>query len=99
MLVDRASIQEHIYGRTGVATRNWLNAPARYRSPNQKWEFDVEKAAKVLEDAGWKKGSDGIRAKDGKKLKFVFQTATNAPRQKTQAVVKQRRRRRASTWS
>jgi peptide/nickel transport system substrate-binding protein len=89
MLVDRASIQEHIYGRTGVATRNWLNAPARYRSPNQKWEYDVERAAKVLEDAGWKKGPDGIRAKDGKKLKFVFQTATNAPRQKTQAVVKQ----------
>ena len=30
-----------------------------------------------------------IRAKDGKKLKLVFQTAINAPRQKTQAVVKQ----------
>jgi peptide/nickel transport system substrate-binding protein len=89
MLVDRAAIQEHIYGRTGVATRNWLNAPTRYRSPNQKFEFDVDKANKVLEDAGWKKGADGIRAKDGKKLKYVFQTATNAPRQKTQAVVKQ----------
>ena len=38
---------------------------------------------------GWKKGADGIRAKDGKKLKFVFQTSTNTPRQKTQAIVKQ----------
>ena len=39
--------------------------------------------------AGWKKGSDGIREKDGKKLKFVYQTSINTPRQKTQAIVKQ----------
>ena len=89
LLVDRASMQEHIYGRTGIATRNFLANPARFRSPNQKWEYDIDKANKVLEDAGWKKGSDGIRAKDGKKLKFVYQTSINAPRQKCQAVVKQ----------
>jgi peptide/nickel transport system substrate-binding protein len=38
---------------------------------------------------GWKRGPDGIRVKDGKKLKLVFQTSINAPRQKTQAIVKQ----------
>jgi peptide/nickel transport system substrate-binding protein len=89
MLIDRASVQEHIYGRTGVATGNFLNNPERVRSKNTKWEFNIEKANKVLEDAGWKKGSDGIRAKDGKKLKFVYQTSINTPRQKTQAIVKQ----------
>jgi peptide/nickel transport system substrate-binding protein len=89
MLVDRASVQEHIYGRTGVATGNFLNNPERVRSKNTKWEFNIEKANKLLEDAGWKKGSDGIRAKDGKKLKFVYQTSINTPRQKTQAIVKQ----------
>src|SRR6516164_7011792 len=31
-LVDRQSIQEYIYGRTGVATGNFLNNPPRYRS-------------------------------------------------------------------
>ena len=30
-----------------------------------------------------------IRAKDGKPLKFAFQTSINAPRQKNQAVIKQ----------
>ena len=35
------------------------------------------------------RGADGIRAKDGKKLKFVYQTSINQPRQKTQAIVKQ----------
>jgi peptide/nickel transport system substrate-binding protein len=89
MLVDRASMQEHIYGRTGIATRNFLANPPRFRSPQQKWEYDIDKASKVLDDAGWKKGSDGIREKGGKKLKFVYQTSINAPRQKCQAVVKQ----------
>jgi peptide/nickel transport system substrate-binding protein len=34
-------------------------------------------------------GSDGIREKDGKKLKLLYQTSINGPRQKTQAIVKQ----------
>jgi peptide/nickel transport system substrate-binding protein len=89
MLVDRASVEQHIYGRTGVATANFLNNPERFRSKTMKWEFNIEKANQILEDAGWKKGSDGIRAKDGKKLKFVYQTSINTPRQKTQAIVKQ----------
>jgi peptide/nickel transport system substrate-binding protein len=89
LLVDRASIQAHIYGRTGVATGNFINSPERFVSKNTKWEFNVEKANQLLDEAGWSRGPDGIRAKDGKKLKIVFQTSINAPRQKTQAIVKQ----------
>jgi peptide/nickel transport system substrate-binding protein len=89
LLVDRGSVHEHIYGRTGVATANFLNNPERYRSKSTKWTFDVAKASEILEAGGWKKGSDGIRAKDGKRLKLVYQTSINAPRQKTQAIVKQ----------
>jgi peptide/nickel transport system substrate-binding protein len=89
MLVDRASVEGHIYGRTGVATGNFLNAPERFRSKNTKWEFNIDKASEILEEAGWKKGPDGIRAKDGKKLKILFQTSINTPRQKTQAIIKQ----------
>jgi peptide/nickel transport system substrate-binding protein len=89
LLVDRASVQEQIYGRTGIATANFLNAPSRFQSKNTKFEFNLEKANKILDDAGWKRGPDGIRAKDGKKLKMVYQTSINAPRQKTQAIVKQ----------
>jgi len=89
LLVDRGSVQEEIYGRTGIATANFVNAPARFVSKNTKWEFNVEKANQLLEAAGWKRGTDGIRAKDGKKLKFVYQTSVNPPRQKTQQIVKQ----------
>ena len=89
LLVDRGSVQEEIYGRTGIATANFLNAPSRFVSKNTKFEFNVDKANQILESAGWKRGGDGIRAKDGKKLKFVYQTSINAPRQKTQQIVKQ----------
>jgi peptide/nickel transport system substrate-binding protein len=89
LLVDRGAVQEQIYGRTGIATANFLNQPSRFASKSTKWEFNADKAAQILEAAGWKKGSDGIRAKDGKKLKLVYQTSINAPRQKTQQIVKQ----------
>jgi len=89
LLVDRASIQEEIYGRLGQSSANFLNAPARFRSQNMKWEFNVDKANQILESAGWRRGSDGTRAKDGKKLKMVYQTSTNPERQKTQQIVKQ----------
>ena len=89
LLVDRKSVQDYIYGRTGIATGNFLNNPEKVRSKNTKWEFNVDKANQVLEAGGWKRGPDGIRAKDGKKLSFVYQTSINAPRQKNQAVVKQ----------
>ncbi|MCA0400541.1 MAG: peptide ABC transporter substrate-binding protein [Proteobacteria bacterium] len=89
MLVDRKAVQEHIYGRAGIVTANYLNNPPEFNSKNTAWEFNIEKATKLLDDAGWKPGSDGIRVKDGKRLKLVYQTSTNAQRQKTQAIVKQ----------
>jgi len=89
LLVDRKAVEDHIYGRTGIATANFLNNPARFRSPNTKFEFNIDKANALLDAAGWKRGADGIREKNGIKLKLGFQTSINQPRQKTQAIVKQ----------
>lgn len=35
-------------------------------------KYDMEKSKKLLDDAGWKAGKDGIREKDGKKLTIVY---------------------------
>ena len=88
MLLDRKGVQEVIYGRGAITTANFLNNPPRFRSPNTKYEFNIDKAVQVLESAGWKKGADGIRAKGNVKLKFVFQTSVSQPRQKCQAIFK-----------
>jgi peptide/nickel transport system substrate-binding protein len=89
LLVDRDSVKKAIYGRAGRTTANYLNGPEKFVSKNTSWEFNIEKASKMLDDAGWKLGADGIREKDGKKFKLLYQTSTNGPRQKTQAIVKQ----------
>ena len=89
LLIDRDSIQKFIYGRAGAATASFVNEPKQFKSTKLKYEFNIDKANKILDEAGWKKGSDGIREKDGKKLKYVFQTSINAPRQKVQAIIKQ----------
>jgi peptide/nickel transport system substrate-binding protein len=88
LCIDRQGIQQFVYGRTVVATPNIVHNPARFRSPNLKPEFNPDKAAAVLEAAGWKRGADGIREKDGRKLKLLYQTSVNGPRQKVQTVVK-----------
>ena len=89
LLIDRNALEQFIYGRGGPATANFLNNPPRFRSPNMRWEFSIQKANEILDAAGWARGRDGIRAKDGVRLRFVFQTSVNAPRQRTQAIYKQ----------
>ena len=88
LLIDRKGIAEVIYGRGAISTSNFLNNPPRFRSPNTKYEFNIDKAIALLEGAGWKKGADGIRAKGNVKLKFVYQTSVSGPRQKCQAIIK-----------
>jgi len=76
LLVDRAPSRADLR-RTGIATANFVNAPpaSPRRTPSG---VQPDKAAQILEAAGWKKGADGIRAKDGVKLKMVYQTSINA---------------------
>jgi peptide/nickel transport system substrate-binding protein len=86
--VDRRTVAEQFYGPAGQPTSNYITAPPRYVSPNTSWEFDLKKAAELLDQAGWKRGSDGMRVKDGQRMKLVYQTSINPIRQKTQAIVK-----------
>ncbi|NGM20381.1 peptide ABC transporter substrate-binding protein [Roseomonas stagni] len=88
-LCDKNSLQQFIYGRAGKATPNFLNNPPRYRSEAMRSEFSIQKANEVLDAAGWVRGRDGIRAKGNVRLRFVYQTSVNAPRQRTQALIKQ----------
>lgn len=90
LAIDRDIIDEAGYGEAGQPTCNILPAPDIYKSTNVDWclKQDVEAANKLLDDAGWAMGSDGIRAKDGYKLSFLYQTSTNSVRQATQALVK-----------
>lgn len=53
-------------------------------------EFDLGKANQLLDEAGWVKGADGIREKDGTKLSFTICTnAGNITREQIEQVLQQ----------
>ena len=75
----------------GRATCNVVPAPEIYASKANDGCLvqDMEGARKLLDEAGWMPGSDGIRQKDGVRLSILYQTSTNAVRQDFQALIKQ----------
>jgi peptide/nickel transport system substrate-binding protein len=86
--IDRKAIATQLYGASGSPTCNIVVVPADLNSPNTKCDRDVEGAKKLLADAGFTPGSDGILQKDGKPLKLLYQTTVNQVRQGAQAIVK-----------
>jgi peptide/nickel transport system substrate-binding protein len=55
------------------------------------FHYDAAKAKSLLEGDGWKLGSDGIFAKNGKRLSLEFKTtAGNKGREDTQALLKEK---------
>jgi peptide/nickel transport system substrate-binding protein len=86
--VPREVIATEFYGEGQPPTANILTGLESFESPNTSWEFNLEKAAQILDEAGWAMEGD-VRAKDGVELKIVYATSVNTVRQKTQAVVKQ----------
>ncbi len=91
MAIDRNLLVEIGYGRAGRPMCNIVPAPDIYASDNTDClTQDAEGAKALLENAGWvDTNGDGVREKDGRKLKLLYQTSTNAVRQDFQALVKQ----------
>lgn len=90
MSANRAAVAEQLYGKPGGET--YCNVIVFPRSKNTDsfdvCKYDLAAAEKVLQDNGWVKGTDGVRAKGGVKLVINYQTSTNAARQKTQEILK-----------
>jgi peptide/nickel transport system substrate-binding protein len=90
LAVDRDTIAERLYGPAGQGTANFLVAPSGLNSPNTDYEFNLEKAATLLDEAGWQDtNGNGIRDKESQEMKVLFITSVNPVRQKTQEIIKQ----------
>ncbi len=86
--VDRALIAGQLYGDETLVPSNNLTGIEFYDSPNTTWEFNSEKAAQLLEEAGWVLDGN-VRKKDGVELTLEILASVNTVRQKTQAILKQ----------
>ena len=91
MAIDRGRIAEQLYGPGGSPTCNIVAAPKHYASSDNDGclKQNIAGAKALLDEAGWLPGSDGIRQKDGTRLKILYQTSTNSVRQKTQKLIQQ----------
>jgi peptide/nickel transport system substrate-binding protein len=91
LAIDRNTIATQLYGTGGKPTCNVLPAPAIYVSTanDECLTQNIDEANRILDEAGWVRGADGVRAKDGVRLSILYQTSTNSVRQSTQALVKQ----------
>ena len=88
LAMDRQTIVEQLYGKTGEVALVFAYTPSRYVPAGLSFKKDAAKANQLLDEAGWVKGSDGVRAKGGKRMKVLYQTSVNKLRQDTQAVIK-----------
>jgi len=91
LAIDRQILVDAGYGQAGKISCNVLPAPAIYASTaNDECKTqNIAEANKLLDAAGWKRGSDGIRQKDGVRISILYQTSTNSVRQATQAFIKE----------
>lgn len=83
---DRKTIAA-LYGSTGQPTEHILVSPPQYKSDKVFYEFNLDKAAALLNEANWvDSDGDGIRDKNGRKLSILFQTYINPVTQEVQHV-------------
>ncbi len=89
--IDKQSIIEALYYGLPTPTESYVPQQSFYYNPDlPKHEYSIEKAKKLLDDAGWVPGADGIRAKDGVKLAFTCSTtAGNHIREQVQQYMQQ----------
>lgn len=79
--INRKDATEAIYGPYG----NVLNIPQSRVSwaftdeGMNSYDYDLEKAASLLDEAGWEMGDDGFRYKDGEKFEIFFTGMSDHP--------------------
>ena len=75
--IDREAIMNIVFGDIGEV--------GYYAIPPASWAYDpdipvyphdVERANQLLDEAGWVRGNDGVRAKDGTRLEWDFVTSS-----------------------
>lgn len=77
--IDRKTLRDKIAHGVGILQESPISPSAPYAVPPvPETPFDIAKANQILDRAGWQRGSDGIRQKNGVKLELDYATSTGS---------------------
>ncbi|HIU77099.1 MAG TPA: ABC transporter substrate-binding protein [Candidatus Pelethocola excrementipullorum] len=69
--IDRDEMIENVLNGYGTPAYSVCDKLPWY-NPDSEVKYNLDEAKQILEDGGWKEGSDGIREKDGVKAEFTI---------------------------
>ncbi len=88
--INVPKIIHDVYANEGVQASTDIPPFSWAAAPLPPIPYDPARAARLLEDAGWQAGPDGIRVKDGQRLALTISSATdNRPNANAEALVAQ----------
>lgn len=71
--IDRVAIAERLMRGTVTIAHTPINPSSPYHNPDvARYDYDPERAKRMLDAAGWIIGDDGVRVKDGQRFSFVM---------------------------
>ncbi len=79
LATDRSTIQRKLNHGLGIVQENQITPASPFYRPIPLVPFDLAQANRVLDAAGWKRGADGVRAKNGVRLALDFATGSGTP--------------------
>jgi peptide/nickel transport system substrate-binding protein len=78
--IDRMAIVDGLMEGTVTLANTEISPSSPYHNPDvPAYDYDPALAAKMLDDAGWVVGADGIREKDGEKFSFTILNRNSRP--------------------
>jgi peptide/nickel transport system substrate-binding protein len=89
LAIDRKALVQKVWDGYAKLTASDQPPLSWAANPNLKpYPYDPTQAAKLLQEAGWIKGANGYRYKNGKELTITYSTTTGNPwRQQTEQLV------------
>ncbi len=71
--IDREAIAEQLMEGTVRVAHTPINPTSPYHNPEvARYDYDPERAAAMLDEAGWRPGPDGIRVSEGRRFSFTL---------------------------
>lgn len=82
-------VKQVFFGKASINNSPFFSGTDEYAQDIERPGFDISKANEILDNGGWEIGEDGIREKDGEKMKFTLVVVDSDTRMEVANVLKE----------